>query len=163
MRLVDFLDEVSARYELSDDVSAFAQQSDSNLEQSASIAYVRSVMVEIDGEIYMCVLPDRFKVDQDALKSYLDAESVSLADEGIIGELFCDCALGAEPPFGHLYGIMTLMDRSLEEHDYIVFQAGTHHDCMRMSVAEYKKLAEPRILDIVCRASDKDSRMGIDI
>ena len=40
----------------------------------------------------------------------------------------------------------TIMDESLEDDEEIVFQAGTHEQSIRMKMADYKTLAEPRIL-----------------
>ena len=39
------------------------------------------------------------------------------------------------------------MDRVLEKDDHVVFQAGTHEDAIRMSMADYQRLAHPRVLD----------------
>jgi len=95
----------------------------------------------------MCVLPASYHVDLAKLRRELSAQSVALAEEGEIEGLFPDCELGAEPPFGNLYELPTLMDRTLERDDHILFQAGTHEDGIRMSMADYRKLVAPQVLD----------------
>lgn len=147
MKLLDFLDEVSASYELTRHDPTFTAQQMAAEEHVPGMNVAKPVVVCADGEFYMCVLPACCKVDFDLLKRQIGAEQIALADEGQLADIFEDCSLGAEPPFGHLYGLLTFMDRSLEDDEYIVFQAGTHEDSIRMSAEEFKKLAEPRILD----------------
>jgi Ala-tRNA(Pro) deacylase len=70
-----------------------------------------------------------------------------LADEEETRSLFPDCEEGAEPPFGALYGIRTIVDKALEDDDHIVFQAGTHDKAIRMNMDDYLSLAQPEIAD----------------
>ena len=100
----------------------------------------------------MCVIPACRKVNLEALKGQLNAGCAELADESEMARLFDDCALGAEPPFGNLYNLETLMDKTLEADEYIVFQGGTHDKAIRMEMSEYKRLAEPQILSFSYQA-----------
>jgi Ala-tRNA(Pro) deacylase len=147
MKLLDYLDEVSADYELTRHDPTFTAQQMAAEEHVHGMNVAKPVIVDADGEYYMCVLPACCKIDFDLLKREIGADEIRLAEEGILAGLFDDCSLGAEPPFGKLYGMLTLMDRSLVAGDHIVFQAGTHEDCIHMSTDEFKRLAEPRILD----------------
>ena len=70
---------------------------------------------------------------------------VDLADEEAMRQIFGDCELGAEPPIGRLYGIPTLMDESLFADDRVTFQAGTHCDAITMSLADYRRVAQPEV------------------
>jgi Ala-tRNA(Pro) deacylase len=101
----------------------------------------------------MCVLSASHKIDMAALKKQLGAKSVELAREEEIGELFGDCELGAEPPFGMLYDLPTVMDKALEDDDHIMFQGGSHEKAIRMSMADYRKLASPRVLQFSYQAA----------
>jgi Ala-tRNA(Pro) deacylase len=47
------------------------------------------------------------------------------------------------PPFGHLYDLPLYVDACLLEQEDICFQAGNHHECVRMSIADYERLARP--------------------
>ena len=111
------------------------------------MAVAKPVVVRADKKFYLCVLPACCKIDFDALKAALKAKQVALADEDDMAGLFEDCTLGSEPPFGHLYGLETLMDASLDKDPFIVFQAGTHELAIRMDMEDYKKLAKPRALN----------------
>jgi Ala-tRNA(Pro) deacylase len=76
----------------------------------------------------------------------LQGGRIELACESEMAKLFSDCELGAEPPFGNLYGLLTFVDKTLEMDEHIVFQGGTHQQAIRMAMAEYKRLVGPRIL-----------------
>jgi prolyl-tRNA editing enzyme YbaK/EbsC (Cys-tRNA(Pro) deacylase) len=39
------------------------------------------------------------------------------------------------------------MDKVLEEDDHIMFQGGTHEKSIRMSMADYRKLVGPKVLE----------------
>src|ERR1039458_2413152 len=53
---------------------------------------------------------------------------------------------GAMPPFGNLFGLDIYADDSLEKDKEIAFNAGTHRELIRMSWADFRRLAEPRIM-----------------
>ena len=49
------------------------------------------------------------------------------------------------PPFGKLYGLSTYVDPSLTEDGFIVFEAGTHSDAVKMTYGDWARLAEPKV------------------
>jgi Ala-tRNA(Pro) deacylase len=146
VKVLDFLDEKSADYEVTQHRPTFTAQQMAAEEHVPGMYVAKPVVVRADSTYYLCVLPACCKIDMDALKAQLGAGRVELAEESEMAELFPDCALGAEPPFGALYGLETIIDQSLEEDEYIVFQAGTHEEAVKMDMAEYRRLAEPRVL-----------------
>jgi Ala-tRNA(Pro) deacylase len=147
MKLLDFLDTVSANYELTRHRPTFTAQQMASEEHVPGMNVAKPVVITADGEHYMCVLPACCKIDFETLKRQIGAFEIGLSQEPELSTLFEDCSLGAEPPFGRLYGMLTLMDSSLEADEYIVFQAGTHEDCVRMKMSDFKRLVEPRVLD----------------
>lgn len=146
MNVVEFLDSKGIRYEMSQHRPTFTAQQMAAEEHVPGMNVAKPVVIRADEKYYMCVLPACCKIDTDALKKALGANKVNLADEDELARLFGDCALGAEPPFGQLYGLETLMDAALEKDPYVVFQAGTHEQAIRMSLGDYMKLAQPRVL-----------------
>lgn len=146
MKLMEFLDRISADYETSDHCPTFTAQQMASQQHVPGIKVAKPVIVIADGVFYMCVLPASYKIDFDTLKRLIGADEIELATEIEMARLFSDCALGAEPPFGILYGLITFMDTSLEDDDYIVFQGGTHVTSVKMDMGEYKRLARPRVI-----------------
>ena len=146
MKIMEFLDRISADYKVSHHRPTFTAQQMAAEEHIPGLKVAKPVVIKADGEFYMCVLPACYKINFDELKRQIGAEHVELADEMEIERLFDDCSLGAEPPFGILYGMLTFMDKSLEDDDYISFQAGDHETAITLEMEEYKRLARPRIL-----------------
>lgn len=147
MRVIEFLDKSTVRYEVSEHAPAFTAQQMAAAEHERGRYVAKPVIVKADDKRIMCVLSACCKIDFGQLKSQLGAKSVELADETEIGKIFDDCELGAEPPFGNLYDLPTVMDKALEKDDHITFQAGTHENAIRMSMEDYRKLVEPKVLE----------------
>jgi Ala-tRNA(Pro) deacylase len=146
MALLKYLDSKKVRYELMRHRPAYTAQQIAAEEHVSGMQVAKPVLIKADNKYYLCVLPACYKIVFPALAQYLRVEDVRLADECEMAEIFGDCQLGAEPPFGHLYGIDTLMDESLEQDVFIVFQAETHEHAVRMRLSDYKKLANPTLL-----------------
>jgi Ala-tRNA(Pro) deacylase len=110
----------------------------------------KPVLVRIDDTLAMAVVPAHERVDLARLRTVADARKVTLASEDEFCSHFPECEPGAMPPFGNLYGLPLYVDRRLAEDDAICFNAGNHTDLIRMRVADFERLAQPRIVDI-CR------------
>ena len=147
MRVIKFLNESAVPYDVTDHAPSFTAQQMAAAEHEPGRYVAKPVIVKVDGEYMMCVLAACYKIDLGELKSCLGAKSVDLALENEIGEMFDDCELGAEPPFGNLYNLPTIMDKALEKDDHITFQAGTHEKAIRMNMDDYRKLVEPMVLE----------------
>ncbi len=147
MGVIEFLDKSGVNYEVTEHKAAFTAQQMAAEEHEPGKYVAKPVLVKADGKYVMCVLPACYNIDLKALKSQLKAKSVELAEEKDIGKIFSDCDLGAQPPFGNLYDLPTIMDKSLEKDDHIMFQGGTHEKAIRMSMDDYRKLAAPEVLE----------------
>jgi len=148
MGVIEFLDKSRVKYEIIEHTPVFSAQGLAAIEHESGRFVAKPVIVKADSRYIMCVLCACHKLDLVKLKSQLDAEHVELAEEEEIGRMFPDCELGAEPPFGNLYNLPTVVDRQLEKDDHILFQGGTHGRAIRMSLSDFEKLAEPKVLDI---------------
>jgi Ala-tRNA(Pro) deacylase len=107
------------------------------------------VIVQAEQHGYaMCVLPASQKLDLTKVAYALGVHRCRLADETEMGELFPDAEIGAEPPFGNLYDMTTLVDTRLTADAHILFNAGSHRDAIEMSFADYQRLTSPHVADI---------------
>ena len=153
MQVIEFLNKAGVPYEVTEHEPAFSAQSMAAAEHEPGRYVAKPVIVKADGKYVMCVLSACYKIDLRTLKKQLGAKKVELAEEKEIGELFGDCKLGAEPPFGNLYDLPTVMDKALEADDHIMFQAGTHEKAIRMSMDDYRKLVAPQVLEFSYHAT----------
>src|SRR5258705_8768901 len=98
----------------------------------------------------MIVLPADHLIDLENIEKAM-GNPVSLGMENDFKSLFPDSAIGAMPPFGNLYGLPTYVDKDLAEQDYIVFEAGTHTDAIKMSYSDYAKIVKPKVGDLAIK------------
>ena len=105
------------------------------------------VMLMADDSLVMAVLPGHHMVDIGKARDALGADEVRLATEAEFLEVFGDCELGAEPPFGALYDVPTVVDLRLDS-PTITFNAGTHTETMTMDLEDYLDVTRPRRLDL---------------
>lgn len=109
--------------------------------------FAKTVMLWVDGNYAMAVLPAHHMVDFEKLRQAIGAKEVKLASEDEIRELCPDCEAGAVPPFGNLYGLPVYLSQAMTTDERITFNAGTHEDVVRMRYEDFVKLVQPKILD----------------
>ncbi len=105
----------------------------------------KSVIVDADGQKWIAVLPASETVNLPRLAEVLGARALRLLEEPEFAPIFPDCELGAEPPFGCLYGIPVVVDSSLEKAPAIILRAGSHRESLEIAYADFVSLEEPRI------------------
>lgn len=147
MKVIEYLDKMGVEYKVSEHRPTFTAQEMAAEEHEPGMRVAKPVVVKADGKYYMCVLPAPHKIDTDALKKNLGAKALDIADEKEMSRLFPDCDLGAEPPFGNLYELPTILEKAMEQDREILFQSGTHERAVRISMADYKRLVKPRVLE----------------
>jgi len=145
MNLPSFLDDQGVNYRLSHHADTYTSQDLAQCEHISGRHVVKPVLVKADGQFVLCALPASYKVDLMELRDQLRAKEVYLADESQLQQCFPDCQLGAEPPIGRIWGLPTLMDESLTSGDHVTFQAGTHDQAVTMTLAEYRRIAQPEM------------------
>ncbi|MBW8034310.1 MAG: YbaK/EbsC family protein [Planctomycetes bacterium] len=145
MSIIEFLDSCGSDYELKHHRAVFTAQEMAQEEHIRGMNVIKPVIVRADGRFYMCVVPACCKINFDSLKSVLEAEEITLADETDMDRIFTGCQIGAEPPFGSFFGLPTIMDDRLEQDDLIIFPAGTHQDAIEMKLQDYMRIESPRV------------------
>ena len=145
MNVQDFLDQLGIAYRLSRHDTTFTAQDLAAAEHIPGRKVIKPVIVKADGQFVMCALPASHRVDLDTLRCQLQCDDVHLAEESEMARIFCECELGAEPPIGKMFGMPTFMDESLFADDRVTFQAGTHQDAVTMTLADYRKVAQPEV------------------
>ncbi len=106
----------------------------------------KTVIVKVDGQMAMAVLPATHKVDFKLLKKALRAKKVELASEQEFSDRFPECEPGAMPPFGNLYDMAVYVSESLAEDEEIAFNAGSHTELIRLCYEDFAALAKPKVL-----------------
>ena len=133
----DFLDAYNIPYLILSHPLAYTAQGTAALTHISGKELAKTVIVRIDGELAMAVVPASRHVDLSLLKRALGAHVVELASEQEFKARFLDCETGAMPPFGNLYGMSVYADESLAADPEITFNAGTHRQLLRMDWAGF--------------------------
>ena len=103
----------------------------------------KTVIVKLDGELAMVVLPATDQLSTSRLAQATDAQNVEVASEDAFADRFPDCEVGAMPPLGTLWGLTVFVYERLREDEQIAFNAGTHTELVKLSYADYERLGEP--------------------
>jgi Ala-tRNA(Pro) deacylase len=151
-RLIDFLDESKMRYEVLHHPEAFTSHELAAIEHVKGKDRAKVVMVKSGEELLMAVLPTDRRIDLEKLGK-ITGRPTAVAVEAEFKALFPDCAIGTMPPFGHLYGVATYLDRGVADADKLVFEAGTHSDAIKMKYVDYVRLAKPILADFAVKLS----------
>jgi len=152
-KLKKALEAAGAKYEVIPHGEAFTALEVAERTHVKGNMVVKVVMVKSDKGFVMAALPADRRVDIAALREALGLKMAALASEAEFRRLFPDCEPGAMPPFGSLYGIPVYVDSSLALDDEIVFQAGNHYEVVKMSYADYERVAAPTVLSLSKKAA----------
>ncbi len=150
-RLLDFLNQQRVRYEIIHHPVAFTAQELAAIEHVKGRQHAKVVMVKTDSELVMTILPADHRVDLERLER-LFGKPAQLAVEHDFESNFPDCEIGAMPPFGTLYGVRALVDKSLATTDTIVFEAGTHTDAIKMGYEDFARLSQAAVADFAVKS-----------
>lgn len=145
-RLKEFLDSHDVKYVTMSHSPAYTAQEIAAAAHVSGWEMAKTVIVKIDGEFAMAVLPASEHIDFEALKEALDGSKVELATEAEFKDLFPKCDVGAMPPFGNLYGLPVYVAPELAEDEQIVFSAGSHTELVRMNYQDFEDLVQPSML-----------------
>lgn len=110
--------------------------------------FAKTVIVKIDGQMTMIVLPANSRVDCDSLREFFYAKEVRLANETEFRTHFPDCEPGAMPPFGNLYQMDVLVAQPLTQDTSIVFNAGSHDEAVEISYRDFDELVHPVVMNL---------------
>ena len=108
----------------------------------------KTVMVTLDGNMAMAVLPATDRVDLRLLKKAAGVKKAKLASEKEFKDLFPDCEIGAMPPFGNLYDLEVYVAASLAKGEEIAFNAGSHTELIKMAYGDFERLVKPKVAEL---------------
>lgn len=146
-RVEEFLSARQARYRLVRHSGSVTAQELAAASHTSGWSLAKVVIVkERDGYV-MAVLPACCVLDLNRLGGLIGHGPVRLATVEEIHGAVPDCAPGAIPPFGALWGLRTFVDRALVNAREITMPGGDLATALRMRASEFRRLAEPRIGD----------------
>jgi Ala-tRNA(Pro) deacylase len=130
---------------------AFTAQGVASVVHVSGWVLAKVLVVRAAGEgPVMVVLPASCRLDPAALGHAMGKAGLALVPEDEIRTLFPDCEIGAMPPFGQLYGLPVWVDACFPKAGEFAFQAGNHHEVVRLRYVDFEKLSHPTVAEF-CR------------
>ena len=108
----------------------------------------KTVVVTTPDGFVRVVLPASDRVDFGKLREILGTKDVELATEAVLAGAYPEFELGAVPPLTGGDGDRVLVDRRLCEHEWIVLEAGTHEQSLRLRTSDVVELTDARVVDL---------------
>ena len=149
-KLISYLNDKKIGFEILQHSEAFTAQTIAATEHIKGRHHAKVVMVKAGNEHLMTVLSANSRIDLEKLEETV-GKPVTIETESEFKALFPDCAPGAMPPFGNLYGLPTYVDLALSEEDFIVFQAGTHTDAIKLQYKDYERAVNPIVANFAIK------------
>ncbi|MGC4113711.1 MAG: YbaK/EbsC family protein [Myxococcales bacterium] len=108
----------------------------------------KAVIADCDGQWWIAVLPAAQMLDLGELARATGSATARMVSEEEFGSRFAGCEVGAEPPFGKLYGLPVVCDRSLAEDETLLFRSGSHEEALEVTFEDFTRLEGPLIAAI---------------
>lgn len=96
------------------------------------------------------------RLDLEKARRTLGTTDVELADEVELVGAYPEFELGAVPPIGGPFDCV-LVDERVFEHQFVVFEAGTHDESIRLRTGELLSIADAEVADLVEDATTEGS------
>jgi len=147
-RLADLLESKGVSYRSMPHSADMTSQMTAAHTHTPGREFAKTVVIWVDGQFAMAVLPAHLRVDLEKLLKWLNAQEVRLATEEEMGRLFPDCEVGAEPPFGNLYNLPVYVSPLLSR-ERITFHGGSHEEAVQLRYDDFVALTRPSVIDFV--------------
>jgi Ala-tRNA(Pro) deacylase len=99
----------------------------------------KGVLMRREDGYLLAIVPSSCHVQIEALAKWLH-EPIELATETEASMIFGDCELGSVPPVAGAYGLMGVMDDSLEGFKDIYFEGGDHRTLVHLTGRDFHRL-----------------------
>jgi len=147
---LEYLDTRKVRYSHSTHPPARTALATADAERVRADEFAKTVVYLGSAGFGIAVVAADEQVDLARIRRILGLSFIGLAREAALARLFPDCELGAMPPFGDACELPVIMDAAIAG-DFIAFTVGTHRDVVRISFADFQRLARPTVASIAAR------------
>ncbi|HJW72515.1 MAG TPA: YbaK/EbsC family protein [Geothrix sp.] len=147
-KLEDFLNQNGVAHQVIRHAQAFTASSVAGAAHVPGKDMAKTVVVNLDGHLALAVVPANRMVNVERLREAAGATFAELADEREFAGDFPGCEPGAMPPFGNLFGMEVYVEPHLAADQEIAFNAGNHHELIRMAYKDFERLAHPKLVDM---------------
>jgi aspartyl-tRNA synthetase len=143
-RIVSHLNSEQVAYQTYIHKSVATSQESADIRGTDLKEGAKALIVKGDRKLMMLLVSAAKKLDLNAFKKAYGVKDLSLVsrDEA---EKITRLKPGSIPPFGSLFELETYMDESLNELEYVVFNAGSREKSIRMKREDFVRIEKPEI------------------
>lgn len=147
-RLVELLQAAGASYRVVEHEPVFTSEQAAAVRGTPSEAGAKALLVKADDDRYaLLVIAGSRRVDNARLREALGTRRVRFASADELYEL-TGCRPGALPPFGALFGLPVLLDRSLQAAPEAAFNAGSHTVSVVMGGDDFRRVLGGQLVEV---------------
>jgi len=143
-KIIDLLKSKNVKYEVYEHKAVFTSEEAAKIRNTGLKLGAKAMVLYADKKPIMLVLPADQKIDLKKFKQEIKIKKLSLSTPEEVKKI-TGIEIGAIPPFGSIFNIPLYVDEKLKENIEIVFNAGEHTKSIKMSCADYLKVAQPII------------------
>jgi prolyl-tRNA editing enzyme YbaK/EbsC (Cys-tRNA(Pro) deacylase) len=118
------------------------------LQQGAKAIIIRAKIPNEGKKFVMLVMPADQKFDSSKVKQLLHSKDIRFATEDEVEEVTAGIKPGGVPPFGNLFDLEVITDKTLYDNEKIIFNVG-RTSSIGMKSADYKQLVQPKVAEII--------------
>ncbi len=145
-KLKSYLKKHDIKYETISHANAITASETAQAAHISGKQLAKSVAVKIDGKMTLVALPSNRRLNVREFRDATKANNVEIMHEYEFQNKFDECEVGAMPPLGDLYNVDIYLADSLAQQKWIAFNAGNHHELLKMRAKDYLELVHPKIL-----------------
>jgi Ala-tRNA(Pro) deacylase len=148
--LTRVLDEAGVRYELLPHARTESAAAEAEALGLAQADVAKTLVVTTPEGYVRAVLPASERIDVHKLREVTGGgkKQVHLASEEDLARDYPEFELGAVPPIGGGRRDRVVIDRRVAERDWVVLEAGSHEQSLRVPAADLLHVAHAEIADI---------------
>lgn len=144
--IITYLNVHNIPFTVRDHMPAFSAQEVAEKAHISGRRVAKTVVVKLDGQIALCVLPAVERVNLSLLRQVACSKTAELAREEEFAHHFSGFEPGAMPPFGGLFGMAVYLSDSLNQKNTLAFSSGSSSKLLEISWDDFNKLVHPILI-----------------
>ena len=100
----------------------------------------KTLVMKMDKKIGLALIPANKVLDKEKFKKMAKAKNVDFIKEAWMKKNLKGLKVGAIPPFGNLWRLLTFIDKSLLNQPKIIINGGDYNFSIKITLASLKKL-----------------------
>jgi len=146
--VVDELERASIAYELIEHERTTTATAEARVLAVAPHEVAKTVVLTTPDGFVRAVLPASDRLDLGKLREILGTKDVELATEAALAGAYPEFELGAVPPLTGGDGDRVLVDPRLCENEWVVLEAGTHEQSLRLRTSDLVGVTGASLVDL---------------